>query len=493
MNQGSAHEFLDAMKVHGNHVRALGIQKGVPAVLCLWRPMGENGFATFDARELAGRTVRVADRKLVSLVMAVFSSFQPPVRPPIIVTGESFDAEAGRVFPGGELVGRNVAVADFSGVSRLMFKLLYPELLFTTMNASQLLFSENVLSGTPVTCVSLETIFYGPKTFGNKELLVDTLLKRVDMTRLRELEVRFGVTLFDVAEHAARRKDEGYKRVEDSLMQAGRAYVDRPMLSDVLVPPPGRLDDPRDNITGTMTVNMRDMRDVSKKQNVKIEPGAMFMFRVGSYPERPWYVHEVFAGEVVLAPWMPVVLGRRVDYIGKNSAEREIKAVRGPVETLLQGSPEPAAGQLVGDPEKNVYGELYATRSGTWAVLGENPNGSPSQDPMVRRMAEQARRNAGGRFQHMCYNRPEVATEALCQATGGVWDRPCTRDHECPYFSSDARGGCVDGFCEMPLGVDNVAFTKPRGVPVCTNCGPYAKDPLRCCDELSDPKYAWST
>lgn len=495
MIQGSSHEFLDAVKVNGNRVRALGIQKGPPAVLCLWRPAGEGGAATFDARELAGRTVKVSDRKLVSLVLAVFSSFQPPVRPPVIVTGDSFDAEAGRVFPGGELVGRSVAVADFSGVSRLMFKLLYPELLFTTLNVSQLVVSESSLHGEPVTCVALETIFYGLETHRDEtnDRMVATLLKRVDMSRLRELEVRFGAKLFDVSEHAAREKDEGYRKVEDTMMRAGRAFIDRPMLSDVLVPPPGRLVDPRDSITGTMVVNMRDMRDISKKQNVKIEPGAMFMFRVGSYPERPWYVHEVFDGRVVLAPWMPVVLGRRVDYLGKNATDRDVKAVRGPVESLLSGSPAPEAGQLVGDPEKNVFGELHATRSGTWAVLGEDPNGAPSRDPLVRRMAEQARRNAGGRFQHMCYNRPEVVTEALCQATGGVWDRPCTRDHECPYFSSDARGGCVDGFCEMPLGVENAAFTKPVGVPVCTNCGPRARDPLRCCDELVDPRYAWET
>ena len=82
-------------------------------------------------------------------------------------------------------------------------------------------------------------------------------------------------------------------------------------------------------------------------------------------------------------------------------------------------------------------------------------------------------------------------TREACESAGGVWDRPCTRDHECPYFSRDARGGCVDGFCEMPLGVENAAFTAARGDPVCTNCGPRSADPVRCCASLASPEYAW--
>jgi hypothetical protein len=58
---------------------------------------------------------------------------------------------------------------------------------------------------------------------------------------------------------------------------------------------------------------------------------------------------------------MHVVLGCRVDCIGKNAVNRDVKAVRGPVELVLGASPGPKAGQLVGDPEKIVYGELYAT------------------------------------------------------------------------------------------------------------------------------------
>ena len=55
-----------------------------------------------------------------------------------------------------------------------------------------------------------------------------------------------------------------------------------------------------------------------------------------------------------------------------------------------------------------------------------------------------------------------LATRTVCKQKGGVWDRPCQRDEECPFFramETDVggavyRGGCNGGgYCEMPISV----------------------------------------
>lgn len=43
-----------------------------------------------------------------------------------------------------------------------------------------------------------------------------------------------------------------------------------------------------------------------------------------------------------------------------------------------------------------------------------------------------------------------------------VWDRPCAYDEECPFFRRGKydkyRGGCNDGYCEMPLGFTLIGY-----------------------------------
>jgi hypothetical protein len=61
-----------------------------------------------------------------------------------------------------------------------------------------------------------------------------------------------------------------------------------------------------------------------------------------------------------------------------------------------------------------------------------------------------------------CSSDPTVPTRTLCEARkdGGVWDRPCEHDLDCPYFeAASGRGGCLGGgMCEVPLGVRRVGF-----------------------------------
>lgn len=58
----------------------------------------------------------------------------------------------------------------------------------------------------------------------------------------------------------------------------------------------------------------------------------------------------------------------------------------------------------------------------------------------------------------ICYSKPGV-TAKECIADGGVYDRPCTHDTECPYFDPRrAVGRCLNGTCRMPLAVGNASF-----------------------------------
>jgi hypothetical protein len=279
-------------------------------------------------------------------------------------------------------------------------------------------------------------------------------------------------------------------------LKSGHVYIDEPIYETSPLSP-GRLHDPRDHIRGKITITSKKMHEISKEQKTEVRLGAMFILNVGSYPPRPWYVHSVSQSSIVLAPWLPVVLGTRVDYIGKDAENREIMAVIGDLVVdqgfLLQAEKYKfISGMIVGDMSKDVYGELYQTGIGSWAVLGGRPNGEPAIDHLVREFASISRRDSGGRFDYMCYNKPGIPTKKLCHEANGVWDRPCTRDHECPFFSQDARGGCLDGYCEMPIGVENMAFTLGSGTPICSNCGAINGDPFDCCSKIKYPKYVWN-
>ena len=76
----------------------------------------------------------------------------------------------------------------------------------------------------------------------------------------------------------------------------------------------------------------------------------------------------------------------------------------------------------------------------------------------------------------------------------GVWDRPCLFDIECPFYKANKNtennfGGCVNGTCQMPLGVKNVGhhFYTDLDRAVCYNC----IDKEYCCqDQLNLKKYS---
>ncbi len=69
----------------------------------------------------------------------------------------------------------------------------------------------------------------------------------------------------------------------------------------------------------------------------------------------------------------------------------------------------------------------------------------------------------------------------------GTWDRPCKLDKECPFYEGGERGGCLNGYCELPVGSVRKGY---RGydeaeVPLC-----YTQDEVGV-SECSGPRETW--
>jgi hypothetical protein len=73
------------------------------------------------------------------------------------------------------------------------------------------------------------------------------------------------------------------------------------------------------------------------------------------------------------------------------------------------------------------------------------------------------------------------------------WDKPCENHSDCPFYQANKnynnyRGGCIDGRCEMPLGIKQVAYRlyDDKSKPLCYQCknqtNPY------CCEDQADNK-----
>lgn len=97
----------------------------------------------------------------------------------------------------------------------------------------------------------------------------------------------------------------------------------------------------------------------------------------------------------------------------------------------------------------------------------------------------------------------KIVTKQACERTkGNKWDTRCKYNHECPFFKKNKNylnsfGGCSDnGFCQMPIGIENRGFTKydaRTNKAVCYNCEKKKTNPSKtnnnCCEEqMSNPE-----
>jgi hypothetical protein len=89
-----------------------------------------------------------------------------------------------------------------------------------------------------------------------------------------------------------------------------------------------------------------------------------------------------------------------------------------------------------------------------------------------------------------CYGNSEIKGKFECDSYYNIdgtpktyyslWDKRCVANEECPYYKANAnypnnRGGCINGgFCEFPVGVKRLGFTKYSdknlNKPLCYNC-----------------------
>lgn len=111
--------------------------------------------------------------------------------------------------------------------------------------------------------------------------------------------------------------------------------------------------------------------------------------------------------------------------------------------------------------------------------------------------------------EYKCVTDERAMTQAACESmydvqgnakTHGkdIWDRPCKWDNECPFwtFSKTAsayRGGCNNGFCELPVNVKRKGYRKyelsPESYPYCHGCDLFSM--AECCAKKSKEDYAF--
>jgi hypothetical protein len=88
----------------------------------------------------------------------------------------------------------------------------------------------------------------------------------------------------------------------------------------------------------------------------------------------------------------------------------------------------------------------------------------------------------------------------------GIWDEPCLYDEDCPFFNMNTnypnkRGGCFDGYCEMPTNLKTLGYKKyisgtkkKKFKALCYNCKkkntPNCKgmECNMCCDDQKNKK-----
>jgi len=105
---------------------------------------------------------------------------------------------------------------------------------------------------------------------------------------------------------------------------------------------------------------------------------------------------------------------------------------------------------------------------------------------------------------YLCYDAFRSFSERQkCEKYGYVWDRPCRKNTDCPFYKANtnyenSRGGCLpSGFCELPVNMKNTSYTKydPSFQPYCYNCP--SSTTYECCHEQTSktgrsPDYAFA-
>jgi hypothetical protein len=96
-------------------------------------------------------------------------------------------------------------------------------------------------------------------------------------------------------------------------------------------------------------------------------------------------------------------------------------------------------------------------------------------------------------------NRNECISLSKSNNSLGIYDSPCLYNEDCPYYKKNknypnGRGGCNNGFCEMPTNVKLIGYKEyiDGNKPICYNCKKTDEcsgmDCNMCCEEQKDSK-----
>lgn len=141
-----------------------------------------------------------------------------------------------------------------------------------------------------------------------------------------------------------------------------------------------------------------------------------------------------------------------------------------------------------------------------WVLQGDNPLLNRSVETFITEYVGDA---AGMDPSYRCYGNPIVERKAECNSMYDViglpkrffslWDRPCVKNEDCPYYRANKnypndRGGCLaGGVCEMPVGTQRIAYQKlspgKEFTPFCYGCD--NRGDLECCAKQERPDYAF--
>lgn len=148
---------------------------------------------------------------------------------------------------------------------------------------------------------------------------------------------------------------------------------------------------------------------------------------------------------------------------------------------LIEGIPVAVGDKVV------LAAQTRASENGSYVVVGAGAMGAKFKK-------EAAGVTKANVLEGTCVTNPSILIKDLCESPNDilgdakvkpdVWDTPCVANTDCPFYQKNThyknyRGGCNDGYCEMPLGVERVGYTKHEGEPFCHGCA----DPNnpRCC------------
>jgi len=98
-----------------------------------------------------------------------------------------------------------------------------------------------------------------------------------------------------------------------------------------------------------------------------------------------------------------------------------------------------------------------------------------------------------------CYDDNTIKLESECTDKKYNWDRPCRTNTECPFYLANKnytneRGGCKNGYCEMPIGLNRKSYRDydtnitETNYPRCYGCD--INDNIDCCEkQKNNPEY----